>query len=127
MREGFKETFKPLIKSQDSIKKRKTQLQHNLKKNQLALKTGLEKINETNERLADIKELPDLEDDWVPMPPPDDGKGWDSNWVPVPRPSGNQKKTLLVVNLFFYKIMIIQDQMNLMKLVLKIQNKYIQT
>ena len=105
----------------------KTQLQHNLKKNQLALKTGLEKINETNERLADIKELPDLEDDWVPMPPPDDGKGWDSNWVPVPRPSGNQKKTLLVVNLFFYKIMIIQDQMNLMKLVLKIQNKYIQT
>ena len=37
-REGFKETFKPLIKSQDSIKKKglmssKTQLQHNLKKN----------------------------------------------------------------------------------------------
>ena len=93
MREGFKETFKPLIKSQDSIKKSIDEQQDatiaQLKKNQLALKTGLEKINETNERLADIKELPDLEDDWVPMPPPDDGKGWDSNWVPVPRPSGN--------------------------------------
>ena len=93
MREGFKETFKPLIKSQDSIKKSIDEQQNatiaQLKKNQLALTSGLEKINETNERLADIKELPDLEDDWVPMPPPDDGKGWDSNWVPVPRPSGN--------------------------------------
>ena len=93
MREGFKETFKPLIKSQDSIKKSIDEQQDatiaQLKKNQLALKTGLEKINETNERLADIKELPDPDDDWVPMAPPDDGKGWDSIWVPVPRPSGN--------------------------------------
>ena len=79
----------------------------------------MDKINETNERLADIKELPES-DDWVPMPPPDDGKGWDSNWVPVPRPSGNLEKTLLVVIFFFYKIMIIQDQVNLMKLVFKI-------
>ena len=92
MREGFKETFKPLIKSQDSIKKSIDEQQNatiaQLKKNQLALTSGLEKINETNERLADIKELPDS-DDWVSMPPPDDGKGWDSNWVPVPRPPGN--------------------------------------
>ena len=40
-REGFKETFKPLIKSQDSIKKvlmnSKTQLWHNLKKINLLL------------------------------------------------------------------------------------------
>ena len=79
----------------------------------------MEKINETNERLADIKELPDS-DDWVLMSPPDDGDGWNSNWVPVPRPKGNLEKTLLVVNLFFYKIMIIQDQVNLMKLVFKI-------
>ena len=53
----------------------------------------MEKINETNERLADIKELPDPDADWVPMAPPDDGKGWDSNWVPVPRPSGNLEKS----------------------------------
>ena len=78
-REGFKETFKPLIKSQESIKKvlmsSKTQLQPNLKKNQLALTrgfqrnrlaltSGLEKINETNLRLADMRELPGLEGDY---------------------------------------------------------------
>ena len=80
----------------------------------------MEKINETNERLADIKELPES-DDWVPMPPPDDGKGWDSNWVPVPRPSGNLEKNFVGSDLiFFYKIMVIQDQVNLMKLVYKI-------
>ena len=60
MREGFKETFKPLIKSQDSIKKSIDEQQDatiaQLKKNQLAL-SGLEKINETNLRLADMREL----------------------------------------------------------------------
>ena len=94
-RKGFKETFKPLIKSQDSIKKSIDEQQDatiaQLKKNQLALTSGLEKINETNERLADIKELPDS-DDWVPMPPPDDEDGWNSNWVPVPKPTGNLEK-----------------------------------
>ena len=103
-REGFKETFKPLIKSQDSIKKSIDEQQNatiaQLKKNQLALTSGLEKINETNERLADIKELPDS-DDWMPMPPPDDGKGWDSNWVPVPRPSGNLEKNFVGSDLLF--------------------------
>ena len=97
-REGFKETFKPLIKSQDS-KQDATIAQ--LKKNQLALTSGLEKINETNERLADIKELPDS-DDWMPMPPSDDGKGWDSNWVPVPRPSGNLEKNFVGSDLLFF-------------------------
>ena len=53
----------------------------------------MEKINETNKRSADIKELPDS-DDWVPMPPPDDGDGWNSNWVPVPKPTGNLEKKL---------------------------------
>ena len=104
LKEGYKETFKPLIKSQDSIKKSIDEQQDatiaQLKKNQLALKTGLDKINETNERLADIKELPDT-DDWVPMPPPDDGKGWDSNWVPVPRPSGNLEKNFVGSDLIF--------------------------
>ena len=103
-REGFKETFKPLIKSQDSIKKSIDEQQNptiaQLKKNQLALTSGLEKINETNERLADIKELPDS-DDWMPMPPSDDGKGWDSNWVPVPRPSGNLEKNFVGSDLLF--------------------------
>ena len=103
-REGFKETFKPLIKSQDSIKKSIDEQQNatiaQLKKNQLALTSGLEKINETNERLADIKELPDS-DDWVPMPPPDDGDGWNSNWVPVPKPSGNLEKNFVGSELIF--------------------------
>ncbi|CAH3166546.1 unnamed protein product [Porites lobata] len=65
MREGFKETFKPLIKSQDSIKKSIDEQQNatiaQLKANQLALTSGLEKINETNLRLAEMRELPALE------------------------------------------------------------------
>ena len=69
MREGFKETFKPLIKSQDSIKKSIDEQQNatiaQLKKNQLALTSGLEKINETNLRLAEMRELPALEGDYV--------------------------------------------------------------
>ena len=124
LKEGYKETFKPLIKSQDSIKKSIDEQQDatiaHLKKNQLALKQGLKKINETNERLADIKELPDPDDDWVPMAPPDDGDGWNSNWVPVPRPSGNLEKNFVGSDLIFSQIMIIQDQVNLMKLVFNI-------
>ena len=58
MREGFKETFKPLIKSQDSIKKSIDEQQNatiaQLKKNQLALTQGFEQFN----RLADMRELP---------------------------------------------------------------------
>ena len=61
----------------------------------------MEKINETNERLADIKELSDPDDDWVPMAPPDDGDGWNSNWVPVPRPSGNLEKNFVGSDLIF--------------------------
>ena len=78
-REGFKETFKPLIKSQDSIKKSIDEQQDatiaQLKKNQLALTKGLqrnrlvltsrlEKINETNLRLADMRELAGFESDY---------------------------------------------------------------
>ena len=62
-REGFKETFKPLIKSQDSIKKSIDEQQNatldQLKKNQLALTQGFEQFN----RLADMKELPQPDDD----------------------------------------------------------------
>ena len=54
MREGFKETFKPLIKSQDSIKKSIDEQQDatiaQLNKNQLALTQGFDQFN----RLADI-------------------------------------------------------------------------
>ena len=68
MREGFKETFKPLIKSQDSIKKSIDEQQNatiaQLEKNQLALTSGLEKINETNLRLTEMGELPALEGDY---------------------------------------------------------------
>ena len=67
-REGFKESFKPLIKSQDSIKKNIDEQQNatiaQLKANQLALTSGLEKINETNLRLAEMRELPALEGDY---------------------------------------------------------------
>ena len=68
LKEGYKETFKPLIKSQDSIKKSIDEQQNatiaQLKKNQLALTSGLEKINETNLRLAEMRELPALEGDY---------------------------------------------------------------
>ena len=68
MREGFKETFKPLIESQESVKKSIDEQQNatiaQLQANQLALTSGLEKINETNLRLADMRELPALEGDY---------------------------------------------------------------
>ena len=77
-REGFKETFKPLIKSQDSIKKSIDEQQNatiaQLKKNQLALTQGFEQFN----RLADMRELPYSEEDY------ENKKGWDVNWGPVP-------------------------------------------
>ena len=86
--EGFKETFKPLIKSQDSIKKSIDDQQNatiaQLKKNQLALTQGFEQFN----RLADMRELPY-----------DNEEGWDRNWLPELRPSDdvgmlNLEKTL---------------------------------
>ena len=64
MREGFKETFKPLIKSQDSIKKSIDEQQNKtiaqLKANQLALTQGFDQLNQ----LVDIRELPALEGDY---------------------------------------------------------------
>ena len=63
MREGFKETFKPLIKSQDSIKKSIDEQQDatiaQLKKNQLALTQGLNQnrlaITEGFDKLDEVK------------------------------------------------------------------------
>ena len=63
MREGFKETFKPLIKSQDSIKKSIDEQQNatiaQLKKNQLALTQGLNQnrlaITEGFDKLDEVK------------------------------------------------------------------------
>ena len=64
VREGFKETFKPLIKSQDSIKKSIDEQQNatiaQLKANQLALTQGFEQFN----RLTNMRELPALEGDY---------------------------------------------------------------
>ena len=77
-REGFKETFKPLIKSQDSIKKSIDEQQNatiaQLKKNQLALTQGFEQFN----RLADMRELPYPEEDY------NNKEGWETIWGPVP-------------------------------------------
>ena len=82
-REGFKETFKPLIKSQDSIKKSIDEQQDatiaQLKKNQLALTQGFDQFN----RLADMRELPY-----------DNEEGWDRNWIPEPRPSDDDVRML---------------------------------
>ena len=63
MREGFKETFKPLIKSQDSIKKSIDEQQNatieQLKKNQLALTQGFNQnrlaITEGFDKLDEVK------------------------------------------------------------------------
>ena len=78
-REGFKETFKPLIESQDSIKKSIDEQQNatiaQLKANQLALTQGFEQFN----RLADMRELPYVGEDLGDY---DNEKGWDENWVP---------------------------------------------
>ena len=67
MREGFTETFKPLIESQESVKKSIDEQQNKtlaqLQANQLALTSGLEKINESYLRLTDMRELPALEGD----------------------------------------------------------------
>ena len=93
-REGFKETFKPLIKSQDSIKKSIDEQQNatlsQLKKNQLALTQGFENFN----RLVDMRELPGYnankydEEGW------DLEEGWDENWVPEMPPNDNVKRML---------------------------------
>ena len=72
MREGFKETFKPLIKSQDSIKKSIDEQQNatiaQLKANQLALTQGLNQnrlaITEGFDKLDEVKrwaQLPGFE------------------------------------------------------------------
>ena len=78
-REGFKESFKPLIKSQDSIKKSIDEQQNatldQLKKNQLALTQGFEQFN----RLADMRELPYPED----LDDYENKEGWDVNWAPT--------------------------------------------
>ena len=46
------------------LKKNQLALTRGLQRNRLALTSGLEKINETNLRLADMRELPDLEGDY---------------------------------------------------------------
>ena len=83
-REGFKETFKPLIKSQDSIKKSIDEQQDatiaQLKKNQLALTQGLNQnrmaITEGFDKLDEVKkwdlaQLPGFEA--IEEPKEDDG------------------------------------------------------
>ena len=78
-----KVALKPLIKSQDSIKKSIDEQQDatiaQLKKNQLALTQGFEQFN----RLADMRELPY-----------DNEEGWDRNWIPEPRPSDDDVRML---------------------------------
>ena len=53
MREGFTETFDPLIQSQDKVKKtidkQQDSLIKQLKENQQAITTGLDRLNEDNQ------------------------------------------------------------------------------
>ena len=112
-REGFKESFNPLIsqfeKPEDPQTKNIFTQNQEMLKNQRVLteeainkNKAIKKLTEQYERLADIKELPGS-DDWVPMQPPDDeGDPWDSAWVPVPKPSGNLEKTFVGSELIFF-------------------------
>ena len=82
--EGFRETFKPLILQFEKLKKEdKTEslftqnqkliqsqlaITEGLRANQKAITDSLENINETNERLADMGELPRFEAIDAPEP-----------------------------------------------------------
>ena len=110
-REGFRESFKPLIsqfeKPEDPQTKNIFTQNQELLKNQRVFteeainkNKAIKKLAEQYERLADIKELPDL-DDWVPMPTDDNGEPLDSDWVPVPKPSGNLEKDFVGSELDF--------------------------
>ena len=60
MREGFTETFDPLIQSQDKVKKtidkQQDSLIKQLKENQQAITTGLDRLNEDNQRVLELNE-----------------------------------------------------------------------
>ena len=101
-REGFSETFKPLISQFEKPEDDKTkniftqnqELLKNQREEAINKNKAIKKLAEQYERLADIKEMPDS-DDWVPMPPPDDEVDrWDSDWVPIPKPIDNLEKKL---------------------------------
>lgn len=61
MREGFEETFDPLIKSQDKVKasidKQQTAVINQLQDNQRAITIGLDKIDENNKRVLELNEI----------------------------------------------------------------------
>lgn len=60
MREGFTETFDALIQSQDKVKKtidkQQDSLIKQLKDNQKAITTGLDRLNEDNQRVLELNE-----------------------------------------------------------------------
>lgn len=60
MREGFTETFDPLIQSQDKVKKtidkQQDSLIKQLKENQQAITTGLDRLNEDNQLVLKLNE-----------------------------------------------------------------------
>ena len=85
IKEGFKETFKPLLKSQDLIKQSIDEKQDKtiaqLKKNQLALTKGFEQFD----TLSGLRELPYYkDDDYVsPFGEYDHEAGWNTNFNPA--------------------------------------------
>ena len=107
-RKGFSETFKPLIsqfeKPEDpqtrNIFTQNQELLKNQREEAINKNKAIKKLAEQYQRLVDIKELPDS-DDWVPLPPKDEGDPWDSDWVPVPKPTGNLEKNFVGSELGF--------------------------
>ena len=97
IKEGFKETFKPLLKSQDSIKKSIDEQQNKvisqLKKNQLAISQGFEPIN----NLDGMRELPFYKDDDYDYPFGiyDNEPGWNKNFNPAETPSSSREEGFL--------------------------------
>ena len=69
VREGFKETFKPLITFQDAIKKSIDEQQNatidQLQAKQLVLASRLKEIKENNLRLGEMRELRRTNNNWA--------------------------------------------------------------
>lgn len=96
MREGFEETFDPLIKSQEKVKKttdqQQTALINQLQDNQRAITTGLEKIDENNQRMLELNASAGIRLDAASSRSPDIQKNFEIsdlmtlNKYGVPRP-----------------------------------------
>lgn len=103
LREGFQETFDPLIESQDKVKKsndqQQTALINQLQDNQHAITTGLEKIDENNQRVLDLNDSAGMQLDAAPSKSSDIEKNFEIsdlmtiNKYNLPRPRDFSKNS----------------------------------